>query len=942
LTRGSFAAQVQKLKSWLQHTNLFGNVAANEAGTAQLMNNGYVAPGSSRKGERSLRATNALQQPDPLGVTLENMDQGLMMIDAEGIVQVYNKKALELLDLPEELMSRRPSFEEVRSYQLERDEFVKSDESFRQWVNLSGIRNVHHTYERERPDGTVLEIRTVPLPGGGAVRTYTDITVRRRAEADLRNSEERYRALVAASSSIIWRAAPNGAILEGDGFQQFSDEFLEHYKGYGWLDAVHPEDLQKVKADWQAALASGEPTSAVYRARSRSGQYRWVAARCAPLKNPDGSVREWVGTLTDIHDRKSVEEELARSEERYRLAAQATNDALWDWDLANDRTYWSEAVTTLFGYGKGDIEPSAAWWKERIHPAHREQVLAGMEEVLSSEAAHWSAEYCFRRADGSYADVLDRGSVMRDGNGQPLRMVGAMLDQTERRKAEKALHESEARYRLLAENATDIITRADLNGVCTYSSPVCREILDCEPEELVGTPQTYNVHPDDLEVVVAALEALASGATEEETVTFRLRHKDGNWVWIEARQRLVRDPKGKPCEVVSVLRDVTRRRALEAQLHQSQKMEAVGQLTGGIAHDFNNLLTVIIGNIEIIRDFSSDDKLKSFADMSLEAAERGASLTQQLLAFGRRQSLKPEPLRIDQVVGSMVGLLGRTLGELIEIRIETDQKQAPALADRSFLESAILNLVVNARDAMPQGGVLTITTGARLGGPDESELPIGQPVVFITISDTGVGMSPEVLERAFEPFFTTKDIGKGTGLGLSMVYGFVEQSGGHVRIESKVGEGTSVTLVLRAVQDKRASPPPEEEVSPAPVEGRERVLVVEDEPQVLTFVSSQLESLGYEVIGVTCGPDALKVLEQDRSFDLLFTDVVLPHGLSGVELAIRVREMGLETKVLLTSGYSEEVFEHHGRPTGNTLLLRKPYRKKQLAETVRKALAQAA
>jgi signal transduction histidine kinase len=376
---------------------------------------------------------------------------------------------------------------------------------------------------------------------------------------------------------------------------------------------------------------------------------------------------------------------------------------------------------------------------------------------------------------------------------------------------------------------------------------------------------------------------------------------------------------------------------LEAQLRQAQKMEVVGQLTGGIAHDFNNLLTVVIGNTEMISDESGDPIVKSLASMALEAAERGADLTHKLLAFSRRQSLTPERLCVEDVVQQMEPLLRRTLGEHIDLQMGRTGEPHCAWADRSSFDSALLNLVVNARDAMPHGGTLTITAGAQIAGPGGGALA-GRPAVFVTVSDTGTGMSPEVLERAFEPFFTTKEVGKGTGLGLSMVYGFAQQSGGHVSIESQPGQGTSVTILLPELERTMAHPTSLDTGSPAPVRGREKVLVVEDEPQVLAFVASQLEGLGYDVTGVASGRDALEALNRDQSFDLLFTDVVLPHGMSGVDLARHVQEMGLHTKVLLTSGYSEEVFEQHGRPDESTLLLRKPYRRKELAETLRKAL----
>jgi CheY-like chemotaxis protein len=290
----------------------------------------------------------------------------------------------------------------------------------------------------------------------------------------------------------------------------------------------------------------------------------------------------------------------------------------------------------------------------------------------------------------------------------------------------------------------------------------------------------------------------------------------------------------------------------------------------------------------------------------------------------------------------MEPLLRRAIGETIDLRVILPAEQPWVWADRSSLESAILNLAVNARDAMPLGGTLTITAGERIAKHGEGAIEAGKRTVFVTVSDTGMGMSPEIRERVFEPFFTTKEVGKGTGLGLSMVYGFTQQSGGSVGIESEVGTGTSVTILLPALTNITSEAGGEELVlSPAP-SGREKVLVVEDEPQVLTFVSAQLESLGYDVTAVSSGPQALRELEVCRNFDLLFTDVVLPHGMSGVELARHVQAMGLGTRVLLTSGYAEEVFAQHGNPPADVLLLRKPYRRKELAEMLRSALERAA
>jgi CheY-like chemotaxis protein len=371
-------------------------------------------------------------------------------------------------------------------------------------------------------------------------------------------------------------------------------------------------------------------------------------------------------------------------------------------------------------------------------------------------------------------------------------------------------------------------------------------------------------------------------------------------------------------------------------------MEAIGQLTAGVAHDFNNLLTVILGNAELLTENPGDPAQTAIlARQILETAERGAELNQKLLAFSRRQSLKPERLDVDRIVEGMIPLIHRTIGEHIELRTELGAPGLAALTDKTLLESAILNLAVNARDAMPQGGALTLTMGQREAGPEDAPLPIGQSVVFVTVSDTGTGMSPEIQTRVFEPFFTTKEVGKGSGLGLPMVLGFAQQTGGHVGIVSREGKGTAVTIVLPAVA---GMPEPPDAVSEAakPAARQEQILVVEDEPQVLHFVSAQLTSLGYDVTAVSAGQDALDLLHAGRRFDILFSDVVLPRGMSGVELVRRARELSPDMKVLLTSGYPEEAFEQHGRPDEGTLLLRKPYRRKELAETLSRVLDAAA
>ncbi|MEX0807531.1 MAG: ATP-binding protein [Dongiaceae bacterium] len=409
-------------------------------------------------------------------------------------------------------------------------------------------------------------------------------------------------------------------------------------------------------------------------------------------------------------------------------------------------------------------------------------------------------------------------------------------------------------------------------------------------------------------------------------------------------------PRGELGELMGVLNGAAeslqhQRAAIEdlnRKLGQSQKMEAVGQLTGGIAHDFNNLLTIILGNATALSEGLSDNrKLHALAEMTERAAERGAELTSRLLAFARRQPLEPRVINVNEQVLGMDKLLHRTLGEDIEVKLVQAGGLWKAMVDPGQLENAILNLSINARDAMPNGGRLTIeTANAHLDETyaiGQSEVEPGE-YVMVAVSDSGTGMDSATLERAFEPFFTTKEVGKGSGLGLSMVYGFVKQSRGHVRIYSEAGQGTTVKLYLpRAMADAgTAARPPRTATAQG---GREKILLVEDDNLVREHVAGQLSGLGYDVVSARDGSEAIEALKRAEDFDLLFTDVVMPGGISGRQLAEAARTLRPTLPVLFTSGYTENAIVHHGRLDPGVHLLQKPYRKQDLAAKVRIALA---
>jgi PAS domain S-box-containing protein len=488
------------------------------------------------------------------------------------------------------------------------------------------------------------------------------------------------------------------------------------------------------------------------------------------------------------------------------------------------------------------------------------------------------------------------------------------------------------------DTSLDLILVVDARGNFLRASPSSRTILGYTPEEMIGSSAVDFVFPDDLESTREEMRQARRGQISR-SFECRYVHRDGHpvplaWtgIWSEPDR-----------QYFFTGRDMTERIMLESQLRQSQKMEAVGQLTGGVAHDFNNILTVIIGMTELLTDsVGSDPKLAPIVQAIDEAASRGAQLTQRMLAFARKQPLQTRNIDLNEIVTRSATMLRRTIGEDIAVKLALAHDLWQALADPSQIEDVILNLAVNARDAMPNGGQLVIeTANTHLDenyAAQNVEVAAGD-YVSVVVSDSGTGMPPEVVERVFEPFFTTKEVGRGTGLGLSMVYGFVKQSRGHVKIYSEVGHGTSIKLYLpRAdVAVATAAEAAAARTTAHPV-GTESVLVVEDSTTVRNVTVAILRTLGYRVHEAEDGHAALAILRQPVGIDLLFTDLIMPNGIDGQELLRRAREVRPGLKALFASGYSEQFLKGRGPGEFGVPLLNKPYRTRTLAEAVRNVL----
>jgi len=527
--------------------------------------------------------------------------------------------------------------------------------------------------------------------------------------------------------------------------------------------------------------------------------------------------------------------------------------------------------------------------------------------------------------------------------------TAAQRELEERRQAEAALLHSQELYRRVVETMTDMVALLDVAGNVVYLSPACEAITGYESAELLGKTFGAYVHPDDVEGAAEVIaEALETGNSR--TYTARVRHKDGHWVVIEGKPAAIRDASGQPEMILAIARDVTDRehseergRELEEQLRQSQKMEAVGSLAGGIAHDFNNLLTAIAGYGGLALAATDDDQaeLRSDIEEMLAAADRARQLIRQLLAFSRKQILQPCVLNLNGVVRDMESILRRVIGEDIELVLKLEPDLGHTHADPGQLEQVLMNLCVNSRDAMTDGGRLLLETLNVELDEDFVETHAGArtgPAVALRVSDSGHGMTEDVSARVFEPFFTTKEEAKGTGLGLSTVYGIVQQSGGSVWCDSTPEHGTTFTVYLPRFEAQSDDPRALEIAHNGSISGSETVLLAEDEQLVRQLVAETLDRLGYSVLVAANGSEAVSQLDAHAgSVDLLLTDVVMP-GMNGPELAELVRERRPETRVLFMSGYAEDAVSSHGVLRPGTELLEKPFTAAGLGAKVRAVL----
>jgi PAS domain S-box-containing protein len=636
-------------------------------------------------------------------------------------------------------------------------------------------------------------------------------------------------------------------------------------------------------------------------------------------------------------------------EGRFQLLVGAVTDyAIYMLDPTGIVSSWNPGAQRFKGYTESEI--LGQHFSRFYTDEDKATELPRRALETAAREGKFEAEGWRLRKDGTrfWAHVVI--DPIRDPKGNLLGFAKITRDLTERRQTELALRESEERFRLLVQGVTDYaIYMLDPQGHVTNWNAGAQRIKGYAATEIVGQhfSKFYTEEDRATGLPYRALET-ASREGKFEAEGWRLR-KDGTRFWASVVIDPISNDDGKLIGFAKITRDITERRQAQealqqaqAALFQSQKMEAVGQLTGGIAHDFNNLLTVIVNSLDLLGRTVQDARGTRLIESALRAADRGAKLTQQLLAFSRRQPLQPALHNPKKLIEGFEAVLRRACGEMIRLQVSTPSRIRSINVDAAQFEAALLNLVVNARDAMPEGGKLTVAINNTLVS-ERDDTPSGLqpgPYVSISVQDTGFGMTPEIMSRVFEPFFTTKDVGKGTGLGLSQVYGFVVQTGGRIDVDSTPGEGTTITMLLPA---QEGGDDASEESAHAARPARETagtVLIVEDEPAVLEVATELFDSLGYDVLTATDAHEALEVLGRDTHIDVLFSDVIMPNGMNGVELSQKARSLRPGMKILLASGYPMSTLPSEGLGEGVSFIS-KPYRWAELSDKLRALRSQA-
>jgi len=773
-----------------------------------------------------------------------------------------------------------------------------------------------------------------------------DITERKRSEAAMRESEEKYRLVVEHASDAI--------LVAQDGMMKFVNHRVEEVTGYSekeltsrpFPEFIHPEDRQMVIERYQSRL-QGKAVPPVYPFRivTKGGEDRWVEINAVTI--PWKGKPATLNFLTDITERRKAEEALRKNEAKYRELVENANSIILRRDPEGRITFFNEFAQRFFGFREEEILGRNVVGTIVPEKESSGRDLAQMIRDISRHPERYATnenENVLRGGERVWVAWTNKPILDPDGKLAEILCIGN--DITKRKRAEERLAESEVKYRTLVQGMSEAVMQVDNDDRVLFVNPQFCQMIGYREDELLGRVG-YEIYfdPEEQELIRRKNRLRLEKASD--AYETRMRKKTGEEVLVRISGSPVADALGNVVGSIGVITDITERKLLEAEFLQAQKMEALGRLAGGVAHDFNNLLTSIMGYSDLLakklREDDPSGPLRRYADNILSSANRAASLTQQLLSLSRRHTVQMQVLNLNVVVADVERILRGLIGEGIELTTHTERALGRVKADPVQIEQVLMNLAVNARDAMPRGGRLSIRTANvvldKSYARRRKEVAPG-PYVMISVSDTGHGMDAEVQSHLFEPFFTTKEKGKGTGLGLSTAYSIVKQTGGHIVVESAPGKGSTFKIYLPRTEEPPAPPAPSQ---PRSVEaelprGVETVLLAEDEEVVRSLAREILRSAGYTVLEAENGEEALKVAASHPGpIHLLLTDVIMPR-IGGPALARRLQPLRPDMRVLFMSGYTDGDISSYGGLGSETSLLQKPFQPMALARRVREIL----
>lgn len=795
------------------------------------------------------------------------------------------------------------------------------------------------------------------------IATTQDITERKRVEAELRAREEQLRRSeerlaraqqVGHVGSIDVDLATETAIWSDEMYRLVGKPIGSGSTFEDFEQTFHPDDRPALRED-RLTLARGETLAPrEYRILLPDGTIRWLYRQVEVIRDDTGKPIRHLSSYLDVTESKNAalaleqrEAELMDSRERLALAQEVAALGSIQLDYADGSAHWSEEVFRITGLDPASTTPSLERFRDLVHrddlavfDRARDEARSGIEPA--------PAELRIVRPDGQVRWIFRLIRLIRDARGVVTKSIATLQDITDRKQMENELRQNREHLALAQRVGMIGSSELDLESGRLQWSDEWYAIIGRNPAEFEPTTANYLsvIHPDDQPAARNRIDRSVQGLPNAPT-EYRVVRPNGEIRWVYARTDHYGqfDRAGK---IIGIIQDITdRKRAqaeraeLERQLLQAQKMEAIGNLTGGIAHDFNNLLSVILGRLDMAMEELGDrPRVREWIEICIKAADRGATLTRSMLAFSRQQPLQPVDIDVAAAISDVMGILPRTLGETIAISVSRAPELWSCHADPVQLQNAVLNLALNARDAMPNGGKLTIEiSNARLDADYAARNADVTPgdYVALSMSDTGTGMTPEVAARAFDPFFTTKDVGKGSGLGLSMVYGFVRQSGGHVKIYTELGSGTTVRLYLPRGHTRRTTSGVSAGAAPLRT-GHETILVVEDDADVRDLTVAMLRRLGYAVLFAADGTEALGLIATGLRISVLLTDVTLPGGANGKVLAQKVAEIVPSVRAIFMSGYAQSAIFGHGHLEPGVQLLQKPFTIEQLSDALRSVL----